>query len=79
MLFKLWKSHGGIDESRSDKPWRILCEVYAKVLAMVVQHWILVVCCWQYVDRSLTNAAQTVRRSAGAYKPLVDAELAKLP
>lgn len=31
---------------------------------MVVQHWILVVCCWQYVDRSLTNAAQTVRRLA---------------
>ena len=41
LLFKLWKSHGRVDESRSLKPWRILCEVYAKLLAMVVQHWLL--------------------------------------
>jgi hypothetical protein len=25
-LFKLWKSHGHVDESRSTKPWRSLCE-----------------------------------------------------
>ena len=23
LLFKLWKSHGRVDESRSTKPWRI--------------------------------------------------------
>lgn len=64
LLFKLWKSHGRIDESRSAKPWRILCEVYAKLLAMVVQHWLLLVGCWGYPDRSLTKAAQTVRKHA---------------
>lgn len=64
LLFKLWKSHGRIDESRSEQPWRILCEMYAKLLAMLVQHWILVMCCWQYRDRSLTKAAQTIRRLA---------------
>lgn len=64
LLFKLWKSHGRIDESRSAKPWRILCEVYAKLLAMVVQHWLLLVGCWCYPDRSLTKAAQTVRKHA---------------
>jgi hypothetical protein len=64
LLFKLWKSEGQIDKSRSEKAWRILCEVYAKLLAMLVQHWILVTCCWQYPDRSLTKAAQTVRRLA---------------
>src|SRR4029453_9710184 len=26
LLFKLWKSQGHVDESRSTKPWRILCE-----------------------------------------------------
>jgi hypothetical protein len=36
LLFKLWKSEGRIDESRSTKPWRILCEVYGKLLGMVV-------------------------------------------
>ena len=43
LLFKLWKSHGKIDEWRSAKPWRILCEVYAKLIAMVIQHWVLLV------------------------------------
>ena len=43
LLFKLWKSQGRVDESRSTKPWRILCEVYAKLLAMLVQHWVFLV------------------------------------
>jgi hypothetical protein len=64
LLFKLWKSHGHIDTSRSDKPWRVLCEVYAKLLAMIVQHWLFLVSCWSYPDRSLFKAAQTVRGHA---------------
>jgi hypothetical protein len=64
LLFKLWKSHGRIDESRSQKPWRVLCEVYAKLLAMVVQHWLLLIGCWRYPDRSLRKAAQTVQKYA---------------
>ena len=64
LLFKLWKSHGRVDESRSVKPWRILCEVYAKLLAMVVQHWLFLVSCWLYPHRSLTKAAQTVQKHA---------------
>ncbi len=64
LLFKLWKSHGHIDESRSAKPWRVLCDVLAKLLAMVVQHWLLLTGCWVYPDRSLTKAAQTVRAHA---------------
>ena len=61
LLFKLWKQHGCIDEWRSTKPWTILCEVYAKLIAMVFQHWLLVICCWGYPDRSLVKAAQTIR------------------
>jgi hypothetical protein len=64
LLFKLWKSHGRVDESRSTKPWRILCEVYAKLLALLVQHWVFLVSCWAYPDRSLTKAAQTVQKHA---------------
>jgi hypothetical protein len=64
LLFKLWKSQGRVDESRSSKPWRVLCEVYAKLLAMVVQHWLFLVSCWAYPDRSLSKAAQTVRKHA---------------
>lgn len=61
LLFKLWKSGSRLDESRSTKPWRRLGELYAKLLAVVVQHWLLVVSCWQYPDRSLVQAAQTVQ------------------
>jgi hypothetical protein len=64
LLFKLWKSHGQIDASRSRKPWRVLSEVFAKLLAMVVQHWLVLTGCWGYPDRSLVKAAQTVRPHA---------------
>jgi len=64
LLFKLWKSHGQLDEWRSRKPWHILCEVYAKLLGQLVQHWILLVSCWDRPDRSLVKAAQTIRQHA---------------
>jgi hypothetical protein len=64
LLFKLWKSGGRLDESRSADPWRVLCEVYAKLIALLIQHWILLVGCWQRPERSLTRAAQTVREHA---------------
>jgi len=64
LLFKLWKSHGHIDESRSAQPWRVLTEVFAKLLAMVVQHWLLLVSCWAFPDRSLLKAAHTIRQHA---------------
>ena len=61
LLFKLWKSHGKIDKWRSANPWRILCEVYAKILGMIIQHWIMLVSCWRYPDRSLVKTSQTIR------------------
>jgi hypothetical protein len=64
LLFKLWKDEGRIDESRSTKPWRVLCEVYAKLLGMVVQHWVLLVGCWSHANRSLVKASRTVRKHA---------------
>jgi len=64
LLFKLWKRDGHLDEWRSADPARILCEVYAKLTALVIQHWLLLVGCWRYPDRSLTQAAQTVRDHA---------------
>jgi Transposase DDE domain len=63
-LFRLWKEHGHIDDSRSKKPWRILTEIYAKLAAMVIQQWLLHEGCWQDPHRSLFKAAQVVRREA---------------
>src|SRR5512135_207730 len=64
LLFDLWKTHGKVDHSRSRQPWRILCEVYAKLLALVIQHWLVLVGCWQYPDRSWRKASKTIRRYA---------------
>jgi hypothetical protein len=64
LLFKLWKSHAQLDQWRSRKPWRILCEVYAKLLGQLVQHWILLLSCWDCPNRSLVKAARTIRHHA---------------
>src|SRR6266571_412900 len=63
-LFRLWKEHGQIDEWRSKKPWRILCEFYGKLAAMLIQQWLIQQGCWQDPWRSLVKAAQVVRREA---------------
>jgi hypothetical protein len=64
LLFKLWKSHGRIDESPSADPDRVLCELYAKLIAMVVQHWLTLLGAPSRPDRSPVQAAQTVRSHA---------------
>jgi len=64
LMFKLFKSHGLIDESRSNKPIRILCEVYAKLIAMIIQHWILLVGGWRYPEYSFQKAAKVIAKYA---------------
>jgi hypothetical protein len=65
-LFRLWKQAGLIDEWNSKKPWRVLCEFYAKLAAMVIQHWLIVAGTWLDPHRSLVKAAQVVQREAGS-------------
>jgi hypothetical protein len=65
LVFKLWKSHLLIDQWRSQKPWRILCELYAKLIGALLQHWILVVTGWDIPDRSLVKATWTIRAHVG--------------
>lgn len=65
LLFRLWKEGGQIDEWHSCKGWRIVCEIYAKLAAMVLQQWLIQLGCWHETHRSLVKAAQVVRREAG--------------
>ena len=66
LLFKLWKSHAKIDEWRSENPWRILSEIYAKLIGLVLNQWIFMVSLWQYPERSLFRAAKTIQKFAVA-------------
>jgi DDE family transposase len=61
LLFKRWKSLGRVGHSRSANPWRMLIETYAKLLGMVIQHWLLLVAAWQFENRSLAKASLAVQ------------------
>jgi hypothetical protein len=65
LLFKVWKSHGRVDEWRTTKPARILCEIYAKLIGLVMHHWLLAASAWTDAERSLFKAAQVVLAYAG--------------
>jgi hypothetical protein len=60
----LWKSHSGLGHSRSEKPERILCELYAKLLAIIVQHWIVLIGLWGKPDRSLVKGNQMIKEQS---------------
>jgi hypothetical protein len=60
LLFKRWKSLGQVHESRSTNPWRVLVEIYAKLLGMLIQHWLLLATAWKYEDRSLSKASVAI-------------------
>jgi hypothetical protein len=61
LLFKLWKQDALLDEWTSTKPFRVLCEVYAKLLAMVVQHWFVLLAAWDDPHRSLPAVTEVLR------------------
>lgn len=73
LLFKLWKDKGKVDEWRSELPRIILCQVYAKLVGLLLQHWLLVVCGFQYADRSLVKAARVIRHHAAQLASDLDA------
>jgi DDE family transposase len=75
MLIKLWKQHGAIDQWRTQNPWRILCELYAKLLAVLIQHWCMLTGAWASPARSLVKAAQVVRRFCPLLALALDAVL----
>ena len=62
LLFKRWKSYAALERSRSQNHWRILCEVYAKLLVVLIQHWFLLATCWSVPDRSLAKATIALRK-----------------
>ena len=61
LLYKLWKQHGQVDEWHTSNPWRVLCELYAKLIGVMLQHWLMVLFAWHDPQRSLVKLAQVVR------------------
>ncbi len=61
LLYKLWKQEGKVDEWRTDNPWRVLCELYAKLIGVLLQQWLMILFAWHDPQRSLVKLAQVVR------------------
>ena len=64
LLWKLWKQVGKVDTWRSAKPYRILTEIYAKLLGCLITHWLTLLECWQAPNRSTVKARQVVQWTA---------------
>ena len=60
-LWNLWKMQGLVDEWHTSNEERILCEVSAKLLGLLLQHWLLLLTCWEDPHRSWINVSEIVR------------------
>lgn len=64
LLFKLWKNVGVLDEWQTSNPWRILCEIYAKLLALLLQHACCLLGSIHDLSKSFVQAAHTIAKKA---------------
>lgn len=62
LLFRLWKSHNGLGRLRVGAcAVPVLAVFYAKLLGVLLQHWLLLALVWHMPQRSLLRAAQHLR------------------
>lgn len=62
LLFKLWKSHAKLASVGQWRPQRVLCHLYARLLALVLFHWLIAP--WRFGvwgELSLTKAFQVLQ------------------
>lgn len=60
-LFKFWKQGLQVDCWNTQHPDRLLCEIYAKLLAVVVTHWFFITMCWHNPRRSFLQALPALK------------------
>ncbi len=62
LLFKLWKSHNRLAQRETNaSPERQMAVLYAKLIGVIVQHWMLLTATWNDSQRSLRKAAIVLR------------------
>ena len=78
LLFKLWKSHNRLAQREvGASPQRQMAVLYAKLIAVIVQHWILLTATWNDGQRSLRKAATIVQDWIILFSEVLD-DLARL-
>lgn len=84
LLFKLWKSHNRLADHRGTDPLRQMIELLARLIAVLVQHWLLLTTGWDDPQLSLVKATRLIRErlplliEALADRPRLEAVLHRL-
>jgi hypothetical protein len=65
LLFKRWKSLGLVDELQGSTTVRQMAKVWARLLAVLVQHWLTVGTVWGDPTKSLNKVCRVLRSFAG--------------
>ena len=60
LMFKHFKSSGKLHISTSHKPYRILAEIYAKLIALLIQHAIMLATGYRYIQQSFIKTAKYI-------------------
>ncbi len=64
LIFKVWKSEAQVDRVAGRRRERVLCELYAKLIGVVVTHLLSAPLRWVERELSLTKAYQVLQRLA---------------
>ena len=60
LMFKGFKSIGKLQDSTSEKPYRILSEIYAKLIALLIQHAIMLGAGYRHIQQSFVKTAKYI-------------------
>lgn len=60
LMFKCFKSIGKLQVSRSQKPYRILSEIYAKLIALLIQHAVMLGAGYRHIQQSFIKTAKHI-------------------
>ena len=60
LMFKGFKSIGKLQDSTSEKPYRILSEIYAKLIALLIQHAIMLGAGYRHIQHSFIKTAKYI-------------------
>ena len=60
LMFKCFKSISKLHVSRSQKPYRILSEIYAKLIVLLIQHAVMLVAGYRHIQQSFIKTAKYI-------------------
>lgn len=66
VVFKVFKSGGGLEKTQARSVWRVLTELYAKLLAQVVLRWVQLMSGYVMLVHSAIRTADKVRKRAAS-------------